>query len=958
MAVMRQGGALSTTNTRGRVYRHTRRKRVERACEIVENRGKIYGVRVRCATAVPAAELGPGAVWKRGKTGERVVDEIGVGRGVPAPLGASATRGGRERYDVNFAVHIGAGATSVSLLLYSEASLTPDADASSSSSAAEESAEPLMEVPLQMEENRTGGVWHIELRGVSTSEPLMYAWSVNTFNGDRPGQSFSARVPLVDPYARAVLSRRREFGDTRVEQWPLMACAMPAPPGGDSFDWLGYDVPLNIPQEELVVYEAHVRGFSARAPDVSDTNRGTYLGMAEKLDHLQSLGVNCIELMPVHEFNEMEYYDHDAAVKRLNFWGYSTVNFFAPNARFSAAAKAAMSPQCDAGRGVVNEFKLLVRECHRRGIEVILDVVFNHTAEGNEQGPTISFRGLDNAAYYTLAPGGEYYNYSGCGNTFNCNHPVARQFIVDCLRYWVLEMKVDGFRFDLASIMTRANSLFDVPGPEPAMHASTTTFASSAVSSSSSGDSPSAMDEQSGSPASPASAPEACIAGLVDFGDGEMRMTDGAGNVTGTPLNRPPLIEMISSDPVLAKTKLIAEAWDADGLNQVGAFPHFGGRWAEWNGVYRDNVRNFVKGGFEENCDGGVGWLAAAVCGSLDMYSGEHPDPSNWWANNGGREWYGNRGQECSVNFVTAHDGFSLMDLVSYNDKHNDDNGEQNRDGENHNLSWNCGIEGPTTDPDILSIRERHVRNFIVALMLSQGVPMLTMGDEYGHTKRGNNNTYCHDDERNWFDWSLLERQRGKLFRFTKHMIHLRRSTPELRQSRGRGTGDISWHGHLPHQPDWAPSSKLIAFSMPITGPYGVGIYCCFNVSHEPAIVTLPPPPQPSGSSGSGGSGSSGTSNIAWRPFADTGKPAPFDVIVDDDQMDEREVRVFRGMQAGWTGAGQYPVMPRSCVVLLAGDGGEAPERDGDSENSERRNSDLEELRRLIEENRRLRARL
>lgn len=534
-------------------------------------------------------------------------------------------------------------------------------------------------------------------------------------------------------------------------------------------------------------------------------------------------------------------------------------------------------------------------------------------------GPTLSFRGLDNSTYYTLAAGGEYYNYSGCGNTFNCNHPLVIDFIVDCLRYWVLEMHVDGFRFDLASIMTRANSLFYVPGSGNKVYQSNNNVSSlegsvaadvdktsedSSIASSSSSAVPNGSNNSNGS------VPE--IAGYV-LDNGEMRMTDGRGHVTGTPLAHPPLIAAISSDPILRDTKLIAEAWDADGLNQVGAFPHFHRptqQWAEWNGVFRDNLRNFIKGSEGD----WTGKLAAAICGSLDMYAGHEPDSSHWWACGSGREWYGNRGQQSSVNFITAHDGFTMRDLVSYNDKHNAANGEENRDGENHNLSWNCGEEGVDSDNSKVNrIRSSHIRNFVVSLMLAQGVPMMHMGDEYGHSKGGNNNTYCHDNDLNWFDWSLLESERDKLFRFTKHLIRLRRTTPELRQADGTGTEAISWHGSQPLEPDWSAESNLIAFSMPISGPFGSALYCCFNVSHVPEVVTLPALP-------------SGDARVSWTPFVDTGKPSPLDVIIEDDVMSASDVAQNRDSATGWIIENQYPVMPRSCIILLGTcDGNEDP---------------------------------
>jgi isoamylase len=410
------------------------------------------------------------------------------------------------------------------------------------------------------------------------------------------------------------------------------------------------------------------------------------------------------------------------------------------------------------------EFKELVKAAHARGIEVILDVVFNHSAEGNERGPALSFRGLDNRAYYMLAPGGEYYNYSGCGNTLNANHPVAARLVADCLRHWVAEYHVDGFRFDLASILTRAPSAWQA------------------------------------TPAQGHAAPGADGPG----GAGGYLPEGGAGAPTGTPLSDPPLIEAISRDPLLRGTKLIAEAWDCDGLNQVGAFPHYGGRWAEWNGRFRDTVRAFVKGS-----DGSwAGAFASAVMGSPNIYAEANPADSDWWGCNGGRQWKGRRGPQHSINFVTAHDGFSLADLVAYNEKHNAANGEGNNDGEAHNLSWNCGVEGPSADAAVGRLRQRQTRNLACALLLrrgpappvrggvggAHGVPMLTMGDECGHTKGGNNNTYCHDSPLNWLDWGALGADADGFARFMRRLINFRRATPLLRRGGYVSDADVAWH--------------------------------------------------------------------------------------------------------------------------------------------------------------------
>jgi len=493
----------------------------------------------------------------------------------------------------------------------------------------------------------------------------------------------------------------------------------------------------------------------------------------------------------------------------MNFWGYSTINFFSPMARYSSGGTRNYG--CDA----INEFKLFVREAHKRGIEVIMDVVFNHTAEGNEKGPILSFRGIDNSTYYMLAPKGEFYNYSGCGNTFNCNHPVVREFIVDCLRYWVTEMHVDGFRFDLASIMTRACSLWDP----------------------------------------------------VNVYGGPM---EGNMITTGTPLSTPPLVDMISNDPILGGVKLIAEAWDAGGLYQVGQFPHWN-IWSEWNGKYRDTVRQFIKG-----TDGFAGAFAECLCGSPQLYQA------------GGRKpWH-------SVNFVCAHDGFTLADLVTYNNKYNLSNGEDNRDGENHNLSWNCGEEGEFASLSVRRLRKRQMRNFFVCLMVSQGVPMFYMGDEYGHTKGGNNNTYCHDHYVNYFRWDKKEEQSSDLYRFCRLMTKFRRECESLGLEDFPTSEQLHWHGHHPGKPDWSEGSRFVAFSM--KDETKGEIYVAFNTSHLPVVVGLPPRP-----------------GFRWEPVVDTGKAAPYDFLTDD--LPDRALTV--NQFSHFLNSNLYPMLSYSSIILV-----------------------------------------
>ncbi|XP_027340326.1 isoamylase 1, chloroplastic isoform X2 [Abrus precatorius] len=629
-----------------------------------------------------------------------------VSRGYPSPFGATARDGG-----VNFVIS-SLNALSATLCLFTLS------DFHQNKVTEFVALDPLV--------NRTGAVWHVFLKG--DFKDMLYGYKFDGKFSPQEGHYYDSSRILLDPYAKAVISRG-EYGALGPDGncWPQMAGMVPS--DDDEYDWEG-DLPLKYPQKDLVIYEMHVRGFTKH--ESSNTKfPGTYLGVVEKLDHLKELGVNCIELMPCHEFNELEYFSYNSVQgdHRVNFWGYSTINYFSPMIRYSSAGIR------NCGHDCINEIKFLIKEAHKRGIEVIMDVVFNHTAEGNENGPIISFRGVDNSIYYMLAPKGEFYNYSGCGNTFNCNHPVVRQFIVDCLRYWVTEMHVDGFRFDLASIMTRSSSLWD---------------------------------------------------GANVFG----APIEGDLLTTGTPLGSPPLVDLISNDPILRGVKLIAEAWDAGGLYQVGSFPHWG-IWSEWNGKYRDTVRQFIKG-----TDGFAGAFAECLCGSPNLYQGGGRKPWN------------------SINFVCAHDGFTLADLVTYNNKHNLPNGEDNNDGENHNNSWNCGQEGEFASTSVKKLRKRQVRNFFLSLMISQGVPMINMGDEYGHTKGGNNNTYCHDNYLNYFRWDKKEEISSDFFRFCRLMTKFRQECESLGLDDFPTSERLQWHGHFPGMPDWSESSRFVAFTM------------------------------------------------------------------------------------------------------------------------------------------------
>ena len=609
-------------------------------------------------------------------------DKYNVNNGKPLPFGVTPTAHG-----YNFSIY-SKNATGCFLVLF-EPSVT----------------DAVQEIELLPEWNKTGNVWHVEVLGAG--DDIRYGWRMTGDNAAKVGNMFAKERILVDPYAKALTGGakwgepqiRREIKPQKDYSEFIRRCAV----GTEEFDWKG-SRPVTRALEDTVIYELHVRGYTIMENSGVKHN-GTYSGLVEKIPYIQDLGVTAVELMPIFEFDENEHMRHNKEGDILrNYWGYSPVCFFAPKASYAADGSDYKQ---------INEFKMMIREFHNAGIEVYLDVVFNHTAEGDERGPVISFRGIDNASYYILDKDGKYKNYSGCGNTFNCNDPVNQSLIIDCLRYWVSEMHIDGFRFDLASILGRGE-------------------------------------------------------------DGEV-------------LQNPPLLERIAKDPVLAGTKVIAEAWDAAGLNQVGHFPHFG-RWSEWNGYYRDNVRMFWKGQ-----EGMVSSVASRICGSDDLY---HKTPKQ------------------GINFITAHDGFTLNDLVSYSKKHNLANGEENNDGENNNHSINFGIEGHTEDQNILQSRKQMMKNFILTLFISQGVPMLLAGDEFARTQQGNNNAYCQDNEISWVDWSLLEKNRD-LYDFTRKMIAFRKRHKVLTRSTffkdGKG---ITWYGEHGNEVDWSEGAKFLAFRL------------------------------------------------------------------------------------------------------------------------------------------------
>lgn len=687
---------------------------------------------------------------------ERTVNGYKVSRGFPLPFGASHTEKG-----INFSI-FSKNATGAVLVLYKSG--IDEAHA---------------EIELYPEDNRTGNVWHVAVEGAG--EDVRYGWRMDGPYDPAKGHLFCKEQILLDPYACAITGGAiwgepeiRHGADPERKANPfLRRCAL-APAG---FDW-GTSRPPKTPLEDAVIYELHVRGFTIH-PSSGVVSPGTYDGLTQKIDYLKELGVTAVELMPVFEFDENEHMRHTKSGEILrNYWGYSPVSFFSPKASYAVNGRDGQQ---------VNEFRQMIKKFHEAGIEVYLDVVFNHTAEGDERGPTLSFRGIDNSTFYILEDDGKYKNYSGCGNTVNCNDPNTRALIIDSLRYWVAHMRVDGFRFDLASILGRGDD--------------------------------------------------------------------------GTVLNNPPLIERIANDPVLAETKLIAEAWDAAGLNQVGKFPG-AGRCSEWNGYYRDNVRMFWRGD-----KGMVSALASRICGSDDLYKNSTSQ---------------------SINFITAHDGFTLNDLVSFERKHNSANGEENRDGENNNHSFNFGVEGPTGDAQITRRRKVMMKNMLGTLLLSQGVPMILGGDEFARTQKGNNNAYCQDNDISWVDWSLTEGN-SDLIRFTRLMIKLRKMLPSLRRreffKNGKG---ISWHGQRCGHADWSDEARSLAFMLDPVDDCG-HLYVMLNASEDKQGFEIP------------------DVGRDWILYADTHRDSPDDVCEDVDSAQF----IGRHFQ-------RYRVHPQSLVVLLA----------------------------------------
>ena len=672
--------------------------------------------------------------------------------GSPHPLGATPQPEG-----VNFSLFSG-NATGVELLLFAK----------------HDDPQPFQVIQFDPSINKTFHFWHVFVKGLLPG--AHYAFRVQGPFDPGAGDRFNPNKVLLDPYARGNSNSLWKRGDACGDGDNVATSMRSVVIGTENYDWEG-DQPLDRSMEDTIVYEMHARGFT-RSPSSGARQPGTFAGIVEKIPYLQDLGVTAVELLPVFDFDETDTRVLNGRTL-TNYWGYSTMSFFAPQSFFC------VSPEYGSH---LREFRDMVKALHKAGIEVILDVVFNHTDEGNERGPTMSFRGIDNRTYYFLVPGNPqfYMDFSGCGNTFNCNHPIAEKLIVDCLRYWVREAHVDGFRFDEGSILSR--------------------------------------DE------------------------------NGALSV------HPPVVWQIELEDDLADTKVIAEAWDAAGLYQVGGFP--GDRWSEWNGRYRDDIRRFVKGD-----PGLVGAVATRMAGSSDLYQASGRLPTN------------------SVNFVCCHDGFTLNDLVSYNQKHNEGNGEGNRDGNDNNSSWNCGAEGETGDPAVEGLRNRQIRNFAAILMLSRGVPMFVAGDEVRRTQQGNNNAYCQDNVISWFDWTLPEKN-ADLHRFWKLMIEFRKAHAAVHRGQFFGPGEVAWHGTKLNEPGWLdPEARVLAMTLArLNGDSD--IHVMLNMHWDRLDFELPP-------------------NRRWFKAVDTSAAPPHDI---ENPGSEPPV-------AG----GTYPLEGRSVVVLISG---------------------------------------
>jgi glycogen operon protein len=683
--------------------------------------------------------------------------------GRPHPLGATVDANG-----VNFSV-FSQNATAVELLLFD----------------AHDDPEPTQIIAFDVDRNKTFHFWHVYVRGLRPG--AHYAFRIDGPFDPAQGHRFQKNKVLIDPYGKGHTTTLWDRGAACGDGDNLATSMRSVVIDPSDYDWEG-DTPLHRPTCETVIYEMHVGGFT-KSPEAGVRHPGTFAGVIDKIPYLKSLGVTAVELLPICEFDRSEVGGTNPLTGEalVNYWGYSTVGFFAPESSYC------VSPDMGCH---LSEFRDMVKALHKAGIEVILDVVFNHTSEGNQQGPTFSFKGFDNSLYYFLVPGlRQYYmDYTGCGNTVNCNHPIAEKFIVECLEFWVREMHVDGFRFDEGSILSRGED--------------------------------------------------------------------------GVPMAHPPVVWNIELSETLADTKIIAEAWDAAGLYQIGYFPGY--RWAEWNGRFRDDVRRFVKGD-----PGMVGAVASRLTGSADLYQANGHLPIN------------------SVNFLTCHDGFTLYDLVSYNGKHNAGNGEDGRDGIDQNLSWNCGAEGPTDDPDINALRRRQIKNFAAVLLCAQGIPMIGMGDEVGRTQQGNNNAYCQDNALSWFDWMQAETNKD-LLRFFQRMIAFRRRHPALHRSRfftgetnARGLKDIAWHGCKLNGPGWDnPECRVLSFTLGGCDEE-TDMHIMLNMDWQDLDFEIPP-----------------LQGRCWARAVDTALPSPQDIAEPGKETPFSETT--------------YRVAGRSAVILVS----------------------------------------
>jgi isoamylase len=690
--------------------------------------------------------------------------------GTSHPFGATVADNG-----VNFALY-SANATAVTLLLFNGPG----------------DEQPVRSIELNSDKNRSFNIWHIFVEGVKHG--MGYAYRVDGPQDHRSGHRFDPEKVLIDPYARANNLTRWKRGDACVPGDNLTTSMRSVVIDTSDYDWEG-DQPLQTPMAQSVIYEMHVGGFT-KSPTSGVQNPGKFLGLIEKIPYLKNLGVTAVELLPPLCFDHTDVLREHDGKKLVNYWGYSTVGYFAPHQAYCVS---------DNDGQHIREFRDMVKALHKAGIEVILDVVFNHTDEGNHQGPTFCFKGIDNSTYYYLtgADGSKefYYDYTGCGNTFNCNHPVGEKLILDSLRFWVEEMHVDGFRFDEGSVLSRGES--------------------------------------------------------------------------GAPMEHPPVIWAIELDDVLAKSKVIAEAWDAAGLYQIGYFP--GARWAEWNGKYRDAIRGFVKGD-----PGLISEVAARIAGSSDLYQWHREEPVN------------------SVNFITAHDGFTLYDLTAYNEKHNWANGEGNNDGVNDNVSWNCGFEGECEDKWVNDLRSRQVKNFATIMLISKGVPMIVAGDEFKRSQGGNNNTYCHDNEINWFDWNKIgSADSQEMIRFWSLLIKKRltfKSHFTGRYFSGKtnrfNISDVHWHGPIINQPGWNdPEARCLSFTLGDTAEDSDqtnNLHVMMNMYWDGLDFEIPK-----------------FEGLEWYRVIDTSLPSPNDIAEGPNQMVKIE-------------SDHYTLTGRSVVVLTS----------------------------------------